>query len=280
MANTNRIHDIEKALYEGKINTPFAAVPYTEIKNEQGQPRRMADLTQNLKVHKGIERVMFKNIQKVDDEVGPNGRLVWKVGNDERCRLVGKGQVFNNDSSGIFIFNGVNDGFYEFTFYGTGINILLKTDNFVRDFQVSIDGGSETLISPPAENVLQSRGYAPNQVVNLFKDQAVGWHTVKLRQDGGDSPHIHGVEFVNKGEQLVINSGQPFQGGLAAKLDSQTLLDTKPSDLTGTKGGRVITYIDEEGNLGQAVTVVDVTAQYLGSPEHIFLVLATCASKR
>jgi len=256
MANTNRIHDIEKALYKGKINTPFAAVPFTEIKNEQGQSRKIADLTQNLKAHQGVERVMFKNIKKVN-EVGPSGKLVWELGNDERCRLVGVGQVYQNDNSGIFVFNGDAAGFYEFTFYGTGINLLLKSDNFTRDFQVSIDGGSETLIAPPVSSVLQSRGYAPNQVVSLYKGQSLGWHTVKVRQDGGDSPHIHGVEFINENAQVVVNSGQPFQGGFAAKLATQALLDTKPSDLTGTKGGRVVTYIDESGNLGQAVTVVD-----------------------
>lgn len=272
MAKTTRIHDIEKAIYKGLIKTPFAAVPFTTIKNEQGQPRKMADLTQNLKASMGVERVAINSLKKLTKEFGPNGEIVHEESTkDARIRFVGSGWNLAAGWGPNIFYTEVVDDYMEVSFYGTGLNLLAHLNNDARDARVTVDGNVEgatnILIGNTVSPVISGRGYSPKQVVNCTSGLTLGWHTIKIRMEANYLT-TSGVEVLNESTQLVVNQGTPYQGGLSAKLDTQTLLDYSPAAITGTKGGRVVTYITEEGVLGQAVTEVDLTPQYITNTDH------------
>jgi len=94
MANTSRIYDIEKAIHGNKINADFIAAPHTQITGEDGQSRQIPDLANNLRVSMGTERVPFNSISSINNESGPDGALVYKLGtNDSRFRFVGNWTV-------------------------------------------------------------------------------------------------------------------------------------------------------------------------------------------
>lgn len=270
MVKTTRIFDIEKAVHGNKVKTDFVTVPFTSIRNEHGQNRKIADLENNLKASFGVERVHTNSIIKKDKETGPNGEVVWELSNkDSRVRFVGDWSSASA-TDGTYA-NAQPNAYIEITFYGTGLNLLTNINASARDFRATTDGGAEGANFYPssASSVLNGRNYNPNQVLQVTSGLSLGWHTVKIRNAHGSSDmRVNGFEILNQSSQVMVNAGQPFVGGYAAKLDAQALLDTKPTALTGTKGGRVVDYLTEDGTLQQAVTPVDVTAQYLGSADH------------
>jgi len=268
MANTNRIYDIEKVVHGNKVKADFIAAPFTQIKGEDGQPRRIPDLANNLKASVGVERVPITSIRANQKEFGPSGQEAFEIQNkDSRIRFVG--DCFNAGvGEGSFV-QFEPESFVEVTFYGTGLNILPNLISVNRDIRASVDGGAEgsNILPSGVSNVLINRNYSKNQIVNVVSGLSLGIHTVKLRAYTVASA-LYGIEILNESSQLVVNPGQPFVGGKTAELTAQQLLDLSPAAIVGAKGGRVKTYIDEEGNLGQTVTEVDATALYLGSADH------------
>ena len=271
---TPRIYDVEKIVHGNKIKSVFTSVPFTTIVNEQGQSRKIADLTLNLKASLGVERIPTYSIKKVDNEFGSNGQTVWSLDNQEsRVRFIGMSWVATGNSAGYSVRTANIGDYIEVTFYGTGINMLVYQDNVARTWNYVIDSGGTNSITTPStpSDILAGRNYSPNIVVPVVSGQSLGWHTVRIINNGpgGNELVLNSLEILNESSQLVTNAGQPFVGGYAAKLDAQTLLDYKPTALTGTKGGRVKVYQTEDGTLAQAVTLVDATAQYLSSTSHI-----------
>lgn len=275
MAKTTRIFDIEKVVHGNKVKTDFIAAPFTQIKGEDGQSRKIPDLENNLKASFGVERIHVKSINELNNEFGPNGEAVYEAQNkDARIRFVGD---WKNTSSTNGAYVGISTAadtfsFVEITFYGTGLNLLFHYDVNDGDFRASVDGGVESgnLYDPNLAGVINVRNYEMNAVLPIASGLSLGIHTVKIRNNNAPTNPLlmFGCEILNESSQLTVNSGKPFTGNLASKLDSQTLLDLKPSGISGAKGGRVITYINENGELGQAVTEVDSTALYLGSTDH------------
>lgn len=267
MSKTPRILELEKSLHGNKVKTDFITAPFTQIKDAQGNFRKIPDLANNLKASMGVERIPVKGIRKLDNEFGPSGEPVYETNTgDARIRFVGSGWTNTSNLEGNFV-QCVGNGFCEITFYGNGLNLLNQVDNNDRNLFYSVDGGplSGDFYGAAKSAVLQSRSYESNQVLPLnIPSLSLGIHTVRIENVGNSSPYF-GFEILNKSTQVVVNPGQPFIGGLSAELDTQQLLDYSPAALTGTKGGRVVTYIDEDGNLGQAITVVDTNANALGS---------------
>lgn len=259
MASTPRVHDIEKTVFGNKVKTDFIDAPYTTIKNEQGGARTIPDLENNLKVSMGVERVMFNSIRKLDKEFGPSGETVFELGTkDARVRFVGDWSLVSGNS-GSRPQTTDTASFYEITFYGTGINLLHLLDASVRTYDIYLDGAFSSTKTINGSSVLLNRNYNSNSVVGLFSGLSLGYHTIRVEANTLPQFSLFGVEILNENAsaQLTVNAGEPFVGGNSATLSAQQLLDSKPSELTGTKGGRVVTYLDQEGNLGQAVTAVD-----------------------
>ena len=267
MAKTPRILDIERVVHGNKIKTSLVPAPFTQVVNSQGSPRQISDLTNNLKPSFGIERIHIRGISRIEDEFGPAGEEVYEMPNkDPRVRFVGQ---WNNISS--VYGNSTNfeqDSFVEITFYGTGLNALWETSSpaGTGDYRATVDGGVEggNIFTGNYSNILGARNYEARIILPVVSGLALGVHTVKIRRQGVNNPYIYGFEVLNENSQLIVNSGQPLAGGKAASLDSQSLLDIKPSELTGDKGGRVLTYLDAEGNLKRAVRPVD--PQVTGNP--------------
>lgn len=277
MTKTTRIHDIEKLVHGNKVKTDFVAVPFTQIVNEQGQSRKIADLESNLKASFGVERIHVSSLKKLTKEFGPNGETVFEPSNkDARIRFVGGWESISNTSgtsiktSGVF--TNPNDSI-EVTFYGTGLNLLgnsAASNTLVADIYVDNTLNSSLSILTPTSSILNGRNYNSNNIAPLVSGLSLGWHTVRIQGKSGnnDSLFTYGFEILNESSQITVNKGQPFQGGLSAALEAQTLFNIKPTTLTGVKGGRVLTYITEEGEIGQVVKAVDALIGTAASASH------------
>lgn len=256
---TPRIYEVEKIVHGNKAKAPFSMVPFTQIKNESGEFRKIADLTQNMKASLGVETVKFTSLSKVSKEFGPNGEIIWQLSNrDPRFRFWGAVSASSDSNGSRVTFNTFVEGFIEATFYGTGLNILTLISD-AKDFRATIDGGGEGANLYPASpsSILSGRNYESNQVVKIVSGLSLDWHTVKIRITGANQIEFFGAQILNESNQIVINQGQPYVGALSAKITTQQLMNYKPSSLTGTKGGRVVIYNDGNGNLLQAVQAVD-----------------------
>ena len=274
MASTPRIDKIERAIRSNEVDNDFIAAPHTTIKNEQGDARQIPNLSNNLKASMGVERVVFNSIKKLDKEFGTGGESVFELSKkDARIRFVGEWitSVASSHSAHIQASDSGTD-YIEVTFYGTGLNLLQMFNANSRDIRASIDGGAEGAnIYGNYSSITSGRNYRTNQALPIVDGLSLGVHTVKIRSAqplAGAYIYAYGVEVLNESTQLTVNAGQPSYGKLETKLDAQTLLDYKPTDLTGVKGGRVVTYLDEEGNLGQASQVVD-PAVTVGDPTEL-----------
>ena len=73
MSLTPRIDKIERELNAGRVSVDLVEAPFTQIVNEQGEPRKIPDLENNLKASFGVERIGVNNVKLVDNEFGPVG---------------------------------------------------------------------------------------------------------------------------------------------------------------------------------------------------------------
>ena len=247
--------------------TPAAGVFYSTISNRAS----MVDFSQDLKPRMGIERVMVQQLVQLQNEFGPNGEAVWGTPNDTfgQIRFVG------NWSSlvtiyGQYVTSGTNTTDYtEITFYGTGLNILAIDDNAGRSLIASIDGGAEGVsIFRGTSAVLEGRSYNINTVVPVVSGLTLGIHTAKIRNGIAQPNLIYGFEILNESTLIKVTPGVSYYKG--QKYVSSALQSFSYSaPVTGTRGGRVLTYQTSTGAIGQSFQAVNGTATYLGSVSHI-----------
>jgi len=156
----------------------------SEIINRANIP----DLTADLRPRMGIERIMIQQIERLQDEVGPSGELVFRVTNDDndQIRFIGGGWTSANDVNGsaALLGGGTSEELIEVTFVGTGLN-MLENNGTGRDLFVKIDGGAEgiTSILQDTSTILSTRNYATNVVYNAAEGLAFGLHTIRFRKD-------------------------------------------------------------------------------------------------
>jgi hypothetical protein len=275
--NNTRLTDIQETFRTGfepyvDESVNMINVPSTQIVNRA----RIPDLTQDLKVRLGIERVMTQFAYQLQNEFGPNGETVWGIQNDSRglVRLVGSGFVNYNDSYGQKPWSTTTNDYIEIIFYGTGLNLLTSLDNVARDWRVSVDGGTEgSNIYLTYSNVLIATNNNVNQTINVANGLTPGIHTVKIRQNNANGIGLSGYEVINASStfssNLVVNPGVAYSSGRKLSLLSQsTSLLSKPVSLTGTKGGRVVTYLDVDGTVKQAVNATNASQLTLSSADH------------
>ena len=274
---TPRFDAVEKAVYGNEISVSKIQAPFTTIVNEQGQPRQITDLANNMKVSMGIERLMVNSIGLATKEFGPNGEQVFEIDNkDGRVRFVGRWTSLTDNDGTYIIATTSGLDYVEVTFFGTGLNLLMFVDANIQPVSVSVDGGVETLVTGTYSSVLAQRNYKSNQVFNMTSGLSLGVHTVKLRSSSaiaGQSVQVYGFEILNESTQLTINPGSPRYDAVTREIQSQILTDYNTgfdgsSDVLGTKGGRVVVYQDIDGSTKKRLKAVDVAQANLGSADH------------
>lgn len=251
---------------------PKVAAPNSTVQNRSLMP----DLSNDLRPRMGVERILAQESFILEDETGPGGEPVYGILNDKfnQIRVIGE-NISGNDTNGPTGIVPLNSGGYvEFTFYGTGFNILSMLEATAQDARVSIDGGPEGAnIFPGASgsNVLIGRNYSANQVIPVVKGLSLGLHTAKIRNNSASLWRISGFEALNESTELRLTAGSQLFKGKKRTLsapDTTAYNSDFESGTLGTRGGHVLVYQKSDGSIGKAVTPTEATQQNLGSANH------------
>jgi len=280
-----QLYNYENAGFQGFIDSttytltpttttgsPAAGTFYSSITGRAS----LVDLSQNLKAVMGINRISTQQIYQLQNESGPNQEPVFAVLNDTfgQIRLVGTNWVNTNSNQGAFPTNQstVNGAEYaEITFYGTGLNMLTLSNSTAGNYTASVDGGaqgSNLWLSLTTSNVLQLRNYAQNQVLPVVSGLALGIHTVRIFNQNTTNLNInlHGFEILND-SSLRVNSGIGYIQNKQYIASSQNI-SSYSSAVTGTRGGRVVAYLNGDGSVGKAWTPVNTSSALLTAADH------------
>ena len=256
------------------------ASPYTDIQNR-------AKIDSSLKCSMGTERIHVNSLNLLSKEYGPNGEAVYEADNgDDRVRFIGEGWRVWFGTSGTYVdsttaFNDPSQ-IIEVSFYGTGLNLLATAPSIASDtinMDISVDGGGATVVNVGDTNIiLNARNTKPNVVHNLSNGLSLGWHTVKISGVVGtqDLLRVIGFEILNEASQITVQSGKAHGNGYEYEIENDQLIDYKLGfdniidANVGTKGGRVIVYVDPtDGTIKKRLTKTETTALFLGASNHI-----------
>jgi len=273
------LYEAEGQGFQGFINTqsnlitattttgsPAAGTFYSSISGRAS----ITDLSQDLKPRMGIERRPIQDLYPITGEIGPNGETIFGVLNDTfgQVRLGGSDwQPFGQagaSPNGVGVFSNVVGDFAEFTFYGTGLNLLLYLTNSARTFTVTVDGVSTTSVSPSTTStstLLNGRNFNQNIVTNIVRGLTLGVHTVKVALSVGSDIDFTAWESINESANVTIPTGVAYLAGkkIASSAPTTTAYG---SAVTGTRGGRVLTYLSSGGVVSQAFTAVGTQLNY------------------
>lgn len=236
--------------------TPAAGSFYSAISGRAS----IVDFSQDLKSRIGIERFETQQIFVIQNEFGPNGEQVWGVLNDSfnQVRFVGfwGNDITSSDGNRIFTSNSSTTDLVEYTFYGTGLN-LLTTRPGSRNIAWRVDGGTETLVSnvDGTSGILGSRGSATNTVCQIVSGLTLGIHTVTIRTNAVNIS-IAGFEVLNEATTIKTQPGISYINGTKLALAAQSSIAHSSSFETGTlgsRGGRVIVYQKSDGTIAKAL---------------------------
>lgn len=242
--------------------------PFTDIVNR-------AKVDASLKTVFGVERIHVNSLNLLPKEQGPNGERVYEPDNgDARVRFFGNvNTVFG--AFGLCPYLVDTTGGFEVTFYGTGLNILTISDSAARSIDWWLDGASQgTLSISGTSDVIANRNTKSSQIINLAKGLSLGWHTIKAVRNATNS-YFFGFEIVNESAQMTVKAGKAHGNGYEYDLASDQLIDynlgfDNVADINvGTRGGRVITYLDPvDGTVKKRLTKTDASQLNLGSADH------------
>jgi hypothetical protein len=235
----------------------------------------MPDLRNDLGVRFGVERIVASSIAQIPNEFGPNGETVWRATNDNfnRIRFVGSFvSIVNNN--GQFLNTTTQNDYVEITFYGTGLNFLIVHDVSTRDYRASVDGGAEgaNLIPTTASTFpTTARGYSSNTVFPAASGLSLGIHTVKIRVASSNGGAFYGFEVINQNATATNVSVRPGIAYSQGKkiVDAAESLVAFNSVATGTRGGRVVTFVRADGTVGQSWQAVDASQLNLTAANHV-----------
>lgn len=252
--------------------TPAAGTFYSSIANRAP----MVDLSQDLQASMGIRRIHVQQIREIANEFGPNGEPVFTASNDTfgQMRFVGTNWSTSISNQGLMVTNAstVNLAEYvEITFYGTGLNLLGLSNSTAGNYVASVDGGangSNIWLGLTTSNVLQLRNYTQNQVLPVVSGLTLGVHTVRIFNNAVANMNINlsGFEILND-TSLRINPGI---GYIQSKkyLNSAQNVSSYSSVVTGTRGGRVVAYLNGDGTVGKSWTPTNASQALLTSADH------------
>ena len=259
----------EKLIQVDKID-----VPHTQIKNRA----KIIDLSKDMAVNFGINRIHTQQIFKKLEEHGPNDEQVWGVENDkfDQIRFVGYWENENGLQGAEVIQENSTTDYVEITFYGTGLNIMVYFDGASRDYRYSVDGGAESgnIYPSGGDGIMNGRFYEHNQIIPVVSGLTLGIHTVKIRSANTFSFNIrvNGFEVLNESSQLQVNEGYTYIDGLKVNHAAEAVGYNSDFEneygTAGAKGGAVILYIDDQGNVKKDIQYTDVNPLYLENADH------------
>jgi hypothetical protein len=257
-------YDLMTAGFQGFVDeSTKISVPNTTIVNRA----QISDLANDARVSMGIDRIQIQGIYELQNEFGATGEKVYGTLSDDRglIRFVGRWSAPELVTYGRPIETPANSTFsyVEITFYGTGLN-MLSVYNSLLDARASVDGGAEggNLFVSAYSNAIGTRGYNQNMVIPVVSGLTLGIHTVKIRQASASvALDIAGFDVIS-GTTIKVNPGTGYAEGQKIVSAGTTLSHTTP--VTGIRGGRVLTYVNLNGTVGQAFQAVDgAQANYL-----------------
>jgi hypothetical protein len=141
-----------------------------------------------------------------------------------------------------------------------------------NDVRASVDGGAEgSNFIPTGKSVLlANRLVSPNGVFNAASGLTLGVHTVKLRLNS-IVMNFSCFEVLNQSTTLKVNPGSAYSFGKKLTLASQqspAYNSGFDSGTLGTKGGRVLSYLNSVGNFGRIVNPTNASQGNLTSADH------------
>lgn len=243
----------------------YVAAPFTTIQNR-------AMVSASLKAIAGVERIPVAVIKTMANEFGPNGEPVQATSASSPLRFVGTGFANITTNVGFCVqATGANNQYMEFTFYGTGLNILTIVNNFARDIRVTVDGGVEGVNifnggAATGSNVLNSSIYNPNQIMQIVSGLSLGWHTVRIRNNSANGFQFYGFEIINERSDLAVISGKAIAQASSVALSTLTTSSFK-AGIVGSRGARVVKYI-QNGVVSQVVQEVDSVSKFFTTTDH------------
>lgn len=257
------------------LKSEYIAAPHTTIVNRAP----MIDLSQDLGVRFGVNRIQTQDIYQIENEVGANGEPVYGAVNDKfnQVRFVGRWTSFNEISGPRAQMVGPDiTSYVEITFYGTGINLLTILNTSIENHVYSVDGGAESgnIVPSAYSNITNGRNYSQNQILPVVSGLTLGLHTVKIRNNTvSEQMIVHGFEILNERADLLVPKGSYFNDGKIIKHSTEeaTAYNSGFTNVLGTagaKGGHVVVYLDKNGVVKKDIQYTDVTPQYLGLTDH------------
>ena len=266
-AHTSVVGDAFKVGLQNFVDqSSLINVPYTAIVGRAQIP----DLANDLRASLGNERITIQSIYLVPTEAGANGEPVFAALNDDRglIRFVGSWTSSSAGAYGQYLDCTIAGNYIEITYYGTGLN-LLQAGSSSPVFTVTTNGVLGSTITIAASAVPGGTNYSTNQVFSILSGQPLGLYTVKLTLTSGTFD-VYGLEVLNINTSGLININ-PGTAYIQGQKVINTAVDSnayKPASLTGTKGGRVIQYLNSDGSTGQAVTVVNASVATGAATDH------------
>jgi hypothetical protein len=272
-ARVTAIQDMSGAAFqsfvdESQLITGSASPTASQFWSSISGRAPVVDFAKDLKANMGIERIQLQQVYPLEKEIGPNGERVHFCPNDPRGQARFVGAWTNTvDSNGSYIRTTNAGDFVEFTFYGTGVNLLTYFSNDANDWRASIDGGAEggDLHNQTFSSILTGRNYTPNQPLPLFNNLTLGYHTVKVRLASGFL-FVFGFEVVNESSLVKVSSGNAYiQGKKLASSGSNFAYNT---GVTGSRGGRTVVYVKSDGTIGSSFQPVNASSGFLTGVDH------------
>jgi hypothetical protein len=269
------VADILANTTESFQSPALITAPYSAITDMSGAVRKLPDPSKTIRPSMGIERIAVQSVMQLQDEKGPNGESVFAALNDDsqRIRFVGN-WISTVDTQGASTVSAVIGDYIEITFYGTGLNLLRLPDGIARTFSVTIDGVAGPTDPYPATGnaVINGRNVFANVAQNMTGTLSLGVHTVKLTKLTSNNTQIGGFEILGNTTAISIPQGGMYSSGRKfTNLTTQTTAYNSGFDGSPTlngRGGRVVTYVDQAGNVGKVLQQVDAAAAHLTSANH------------
>lgn len=262
------------------VDLPKVTVTATAIQNRA----QCTDFSQDLMPRMGVERIMVCGLIPCPGEYGANQEQVHKPINDihDQFRFVGGWSIDPVSNSGVGAAAGNGPpSYFEITFYGTGLNVLVGGIGASADWRATVDGGTEganfITFASTYSTVQNSQNINENQVINAVNGLALGLHTVKIRRAaaGGGFFNLYGVEVLtvsgSSPNVLQLVPGSAYSGSLkstATALSVDSYNSNFESGTLGTKGGHAVIYMKQGGTIAKAVTPTDASQLTLTSTSH------------
>jgi hypothetical protein len=250
--------------------TPATGYFYSSISNRSS----IVDLTADLKARMGVERVPVQSIMQLQTEFGPSNETVFSVMNDKAnlIRFVGSGWANENTADGVAPKTTTSGDYIEITYYGTGLNLMIDA-GYVMNLTYQINGSTATSLNTSTySSVLDARNYNSNQIINVTYGQTLGVYTVRINQNTTTSLKVQGYEVVNESALIKTSGGTAYiQGKKITPASSAVTYNTGFTNVygtAGTRGGRVLQYLDQSGNIKKDIQYTNTAQANMTNADH------------